>query len=191
MKSTNRKFFVLAVAAFAFTAAACSDNSATGPALSPLGPSVIVTFDPETGEGFVGKGDVQLVFGWNNKALQDNAALVQFGVNSVTETTWFCSKPHPSQEGEEIVQGRSNTTTIEGLFVTIARENSKGKDGPVTGFFLNGFDGTSSETTVGDPLESCPANPSGFALVAGSTQVEQIGGEGLTVSINGTNWFPL
>src|SRR3990170_2451923 len=26
-----------------------------------------VIFDPVTGEGFVGKGDVQLVFGWNNK----------------------------------------------------------------------------------------------------------------------------
>ena len=25
-----------------------------------------VTFDPATGIGFVGKGDVQLAFGWNN-----------------------------------------------------------------------------------------------------------------------------
>jgi hypothetical protein len=32
-----------------------------------------VTFDVNTGFGFVGKGDVQLAFGWNNKALQTNA----------------------------------------------------------------------------------------------------------------------
>ena len=30
----------------------------------------IVTFDPATGTGFVGKGDLQTVFEWNNKALQ-------------------------------------------------------------------------------------------------------------------------
>lgn len=32
-----------------------------------------VTFDPATGTGFVGKGDVQSAFGWNNKQLQNNA----------------------------------------------------------------------------------------------------------------------
>lgn len=37
-----------------------------------------VTFDASTGTGFVGKGDVQLAFGWNNKQLQANAAGVTF-----------------------------------------------------------------------------------------------------------------
>lgn len=32
-----------------------------------------VTFDPVTGTGFVGKGDVQTAFGWNNQQLQQNA----------------------------------------------------------------------------------------------------------------------
>src|SRR5918996_4693526 len=34
----------------------------------------LVTFDPSTGTGFVGKGDVQTAFGWNNKQLQNNAS---------------------------------------------------------------------------------------------------------------------
>jgi hypothetical protein len=37
-----------------------------------------VTFDPLTGTGFVGKGDVQSAFGWNNQQLQANAAGVSF-----------------------------------------------------------------------------------------------------------------
>ena len=32
-----------------------------------------VTFDPNTGTGFVGKGDIQVPMGWNNKQLQNNA----------------------------------------------------------------------------------------------------------------------
>ncbi|RZK67911.1 MAG: PAS domain-containing sensor histidine kinase, partial [Pedobacter sp.] len=44
-----------------------------------------VTYNPETGVGFVSKGDVQLAFGWNNAALQKNAGGVTFTYN-VTES---------------------------------------------------------------------------------------------------------
>ena len=37
-----------------------------------------VTFDPTTGQGFVGKGDVQYTFDWNNAQLQANADDVGF-----------------------------------------------------------------------------------------------------------------
>ena len=37
-----------------------------------------VTFDPATGTGFVGKGDVQLVLGWNNAVLQQYALQLKF-----------------------------------------------------------------------------------------------------------------
>lgn len=42
-----------------------------------------VTFDATTGLGFVGKGDVQLAFGWNNATLQNNAAGVTFSYDAV------------------------------------------------------------------------------------------------------------
>jgi hypothetical protein len=36
-------------------------------------PARRVTFNETNGTGFVGKGDVQVAFGWNNKQLQTNA----------------------------------------------------------------------------------------------------------------------
>lgn len=41
-----------------------------------------VTFDPDSGTGFVGKGDVQLAFGWNNSQAQKNANGVTFTYES-------------------------------------------------------------------------------------------------------------
>jgi hypothetical protein len=40
--------------------------------------SAAIRFNPETGVGFVGKGQVQLAFGWNNAELQANAENVRF-----------------------------------------------------------------------------------------------------------------
>ncbi|ALC89376.1 hypothetical protein AM500_05950 [Bacillus sp. FJAT-18017] len=37
-----------------------------------------VTFDASTGTGFVGKGDVQTVLGWNNSQLQAGAGGLKF-----------------------------------------------------------------------------------------------------------------
>lgn len=46
-----------------------------------------VTFDPATGTGFIGKGDVQTALGWNNKALQTAEANggIAFTYKAVTE----------------------------------------------------------------------------------------------------------
>jgi hypothetical protein len=40
--------------------------------------SASVAFDSSTGTGFVGKGDIQVPLGWNNQALQKNAAGLSF-----------------------------------------------------------------------------------------------------------------
>jgi hypothetical protein len=148
-----------------------------------------VTFDPATGTGFVGKGDVQLVFDWNNKALQDNATKVDFRVNSVSETSWTCTKivVQGNDEIREIVQQRSTTSTVQGLVTTVARENSKGKDGPVTGFKLTGYEGTPVLATDGPEVGSCPANPSGF--VYGNNAATTQSGGALQVTRDGANWY--
>jgi hypothetical protein len=150
-----------------------------------------VTFDAESGEGFVGKGDVQLVYGWNNKQLQDNADKVDFRVSAVSETTWTCSRPAPTPNDpdREIVQERSQTTTIQGLVTTVARESSKGKLGPVTGFNLLGYEEGSTESSEGPAVGTCPANPSGFTYDE-NAETTSLGG-GFQVSINGENWFEL
>jgi hypothetical protein len=137
-----------------------------------------VTFDPATGTGFVGKGDVQLVFGWNNKALQDNANSVQFSASSTTEVTWECTNSNNDK-----VQERSRITTTEGLVSSIARERNQ-----ITGFILSGYNGTSTSSTDGPALNSCPSGP--WSLTSPAGDPVPVGG-GLEVSIDGTNWFAL
>ncbi len=129
------------------------------------------------GYGFCGKGDVQLVYGWNNKQLQDNANLVQFRATSVTEVTWECTNSN-----NQMVQERSRTTTTRGVVTTVARERNQ-----VTGFYLMGFDGTTTTSTGGPPLNSCPSGP--WSLTSPAGDPVPVGSGGLQVSINGTDWF--
>ena len=132
-----------------------------------------VTFNSETGEGFVGKGDVQLAFDWNNKQLQENARAVRFQVNSGTSTTWVCVRANGNENP------RHNTTTLSGVLTEVLRENSKGKAGAVTGFALSGYDEDNVITrTSGHPLESCP---SGGTFDPDSVETTSLGG-GLEIS---------
>lgn len=145
-----------------------------------------VIFDAATGVGFVGKGDVQLVFGWNNKALQDNAANVVFRARSevVTEVSWECKN---SNNDHIQPRARTTTTSIEGVLASVARERNQ-----ITGFTLTGYDGapTMSSDTDGPPVDSCPSGfwslttPAGDPVEVGSTN-------GLQVSSNGSTWMDL
>ncbi|MCW3996493.1 MAG: hypothetical protein NWE98_10160 [Candidatus Bathyarchaeota archaeon] len=109
----------------------------------------LVTFDPATGTGFVGKGDVQLAFGWNNKALQDNALGVTFTYVAINEylvtEVWATGNP-------------ANPWTLQSHTATVALSNSMSSalDGSprqekgqkqFTGFILSGISGT---TVIGD-----------------------------------------
>lgn len=46
-----------------------------------------VTFDPSTGTGFVGKGDLQTPWGWNNQKMQIEALNITFSYNSTDMST--------------------------------------------------------------------------------------------------------
>jgi hypothetical protein len=109
------------------------------------------TFNPETGEGFVGKGDVQTAFNLNNKQLQQNAESVSFSFVSVTEQTWVCTNTN-----NQNTQERARTTESQGLFSSVTRDNKK----QVTGFLLTGFSGEPEVIgTEGPPVNSCPSGP--------------------------------
>jgi hypothetical protein len=140
--------------------------------LAVIGTAVAaVTFDSETGTGFVGKGDVQLKYGWNNKQLQDNAASVSFRYNAevVEEVSWTCTK-----DGETNSQQRQRTTTnsTAGVLSHIARERNQ-----ITGFVLSGYAGNPTVVvgaTEGPALNSCPSGwsvttPPGTPEVVSST----------------------
>jgi hypothetical protein len=145
-----------------------------------------VNFDPETGTGFVGKGDVQLVLGWNNKQLQDGAGSVQFQASSVvvTEVSWICTNTNNENIQE---RARTTTATIQGVVSHVARVKNQ-----ITGFNLTGYSGdpTESSTTDGPPVNSCPSGPWTLTTPAGDPEVVSSTG-GLQVSIDATNWFDL
>lgn len=136
-----------------------------------------VTFDPDTGKGFVGKGDVQEVFGWNNKQLQDNAASVTFTFVSktVSEVSWECTNTNNDK-----IQERERTTTTEtsGVLSSIARERNQ-----ITGFNLNGFSSTETTppVTEGPAVNSCPSGPWTLTSPAGDPEVSTTG----TLFVNG------
>lgn len=135
-----------------------------------------VTFDPATGTGFVGKGDVQVALGLNNKQLQDAAAGLAFtyDATTVTEATWSCSNEH-NQNVQQ--RRRTTTTTTSGVVSSVARERNQ-----ITGFQLTGFEGSSvTESSDGPPLHSCPNARSTYALDSGSTTEEVSSSGGLFV----------
>jgi hypothetical protein len=165
-------------------AAGCGMEPGTAPS-DDVRPTLSVTVDPSTGGGFVGKGDVQLVFGWNNKALQDNAGSVQFQINAevVTEVSWTCTN---SNNENEQIRERTTTTSTQGVLSSVARERNQ-----ITGFNLLGYDGPptiGASTTEGPPLNSCPSGPWSLTTPAGDPEVVSSSG-GVQVSINGTDWF--
>ncbi|MFI7483507.1 hypothetical protein ACH9EU_13965 [Kocuria sp. M1R5S2] len=130
--------------------------------------SAAVTFDAATGNGFVGKGDVQLAAGWNNKQLQDNAAAVNFKAQTVsaTEATWTCDRDAGPQTQ---ARASTTTTTTSGVVSAIARERNQ-----ITGFVLSGYDGGDpvvEEERDGPAVGSCATGWTAINLVVGETEV--------------------
>lgn len=143
-----------------------------------------VTID-EDGNGFVGKGDVQLAFDWNNAQLQENAGLLQFRYASSGTATWKCEGLNP--QGKKVVDEYETTTAVaQGL----AFDPRKNKQGQITGFNLGGFIGAGSTTEPG----TCP--PKGHNWVQQPVLVGDINYEGsedaaLQVSTDETEWHTL
>lgn len=129
--------------------------------------------DASTGTGFVGKGDVQDAFGWNDHDLQANHEGVSFALTaeSTTTTTWSCLNSKNQQ-----TQARWHTVTASttGGLLHDARTNPQDK---VTGFLLTGLAGGSSSVseTDGQKLNTCPGGP--WSIVAGSSSTSVTGGE--------------
>lgn len=133
-----------------------------GVLLLPAAANAAVTFDAATGTGFVGKGDVQLVFGWSNAQLQANAGAVTFRSEQtaikVTEVSWVCRNAKNEQIQER--ERTTATTTTSSAVVSAALRDNRTKQ--VTGFNLIGNAGVQSTSTTandGPPVNSCPNSP--------------------------------
>lgn len=120
------------------------------------GASAAVTFDPAAGTGFVGKGDVQLAFGWNNAQLQANAAQIAFSYSSrdtyVATCSWITNEGTRNEKSHS--NERTRTTGVKGVVTYEARAIKQ-----VSGFKLTGFDEPTTTGTVPVVGEPCPGNP--------------------------------
>ena len=125
-----------ASAAFAFAAAAYA----------------AVTFDPATGTGFVGKGDVQLALGLNNAQLQAQAGSLVFTYATTTtyKVTEVWATGNPNQP-KSLNSHEVEVTTIAGVNGSIAYDPRR--QNQVTGFNLNGFSSLTVTGTVPVPDE--------------------------------------
>jgi len=126
--------------------------------------SAAVTFDSATGTGFVGKGDVQLAFGWNNQTLQANASGVTFTYNA-TDTysatcTWVTGEGTRGEQTHNVDIPRH--TAVNSVIASSGRDISSGLNGPNTGFKLTGFGTTTTEGTVPVVGDACVGNDGGI-----------------------------
>ena len=150
-----RKSFIAAAAAFAVVSTAAMAS---------------VTFDPTTGLGFVGKGDVQIAFGWNNAAAQTNAKAVSFSYNA-TDTydvgcEWSTGTNHVVVHDITVPKHTSVSSSIL---------SDPRKTGQWTGYNLNGLGTTVTDGVVPTVGGTCPGN-SGLGLVTDVTLTGSTGG---------------
>ena len=122
-----------------------------------------VNYDPATG-GFVGKGDVQLALGMNDKQLSAayNAGEIVFTFEGEANYTQACTKVNEGgRPGERVVKQEINHTypfsvVVPSSVVTVNNTKASGKTvgaKEITGFNLAGV-GASQGGTV--PTNICP-----------------------------------
>lgn len=145
-----------------------------------------VTFNPATGTGFIGKGDVQLAFEWNNKALNNNIGAVAFTYEVEGTYTYVCSRVH-SRHG---YQEQTFPNKVTSLNSELEHELRNNKKGAVTGIRLVGF---------GDVVASGEGCPSGWPTEVSATPNEGAGNvvgvfahydDGTTVNSVQLDWAP-
>lgn len=94
------------------------------------------SFDPSTGTGFAGKGDVQIPFGWSNSQLQAQAENVAFTYTKHEQYDVVCE----STVGRRVRQ--KTKTSMDHLWSSVVKDTRTNKRGAVTGFHLTGTSST-------------------------------------------------
>jgi hypothetical protein len=150
------------------------------------GASASASFDPISGTGFVGKGDVQQVFALNNKQIQADALNVKFAYNETDSSDYAVTCQFDTGSGSHVVHHVINTTdslsdTVAYDATSASRTNPKGN---VTGFNLTGSANqvTTSSGAVPQVGDSCPGNSGLGPITAVSGPANQSSDQHLSVS---------
>jgi hypothetical protein len=166
----------------AFTALAAVTLNSASAHTSPLPiKPFAVTFDPATGTGFVGKGDVQTAFNWNNSQLQKNAGGVAFTYNAVDKYTITCEwTTGEGTRGEQTHDvDHKKTTSVNSEVLYDARTRNQ-----INGFVLKGYGSTLTGGSAPEVGGACPGNPGTGAVITAVTFLQSTGG--LYVNHGGT-----
>jgi hypothetical protein len=113
-----------------------------------------VTYD-DAGYGFVGKGDVQTAYGWNNATAQKQQNSVSFYLKDEASYDVTC-------EWETVTGGKKSKTIVhtvtkhKTVINTAALDATSKKTGQYTGWFLNGAVEEFTPVTVPAVGDSCP-----------------------------------
>lgn len=123
-----------------------------------------VTFNPSTGIGFVGKGDLQTPWGWNNSKLQTCGAGVRFYYHTEQSATYSAVCEFTTGEGTRGAKTHLVTHKIDrvnSVNNTVNYDTRKNSQGAITGFNLTGLGAASTVVATGEvPVVGgpCPGN---------------------------------
>lgn len=138
--------------------------------LSLSSASAMVVFDSSTGTGFIGKGDVQTVFSWNDQKLEANAASLAFVYNFQEQYDVVCYWETVTGHGtvpHSIVANKSVLVKDAVSYASRAKGNKV-----VTGFMLNGFGYPTYNKPAPVVGEACPGGGAGTVVsVVGPTVI--------------------
>lgn len=142
---------------------------------SPLAAGV--TFDPTTGTGFVGKGDVQSAFGWNNAQLQANAAGIGFVYDETVTYNAVCGWGTAESGG---VPTRFTRFRNRRAVVISSLSYSPRIHQQIDGFFLQGFGAEQGDGDVPNVGDQCTVPADGGTVRIGVwtevTEISRTGG---------------
>ena len=134
------------------------------------------TLDTAAGTGFVGKGEVQQVMGWNNKTLQENASNVVFTYESTDDYSAVCTfVTGEGTRGEKTHNVAHTTETAVIASVNGDPRQTKGQN-QFTGFNLAGFGDVTEAGVIPVVGEPCPGNEGHDGLWTAVTLVSSTGG---------------
>ena len=162
----------------------------TGIAMFATAAFAAVTFDPATGLGFVGKGDVQTLLGLSNSQMQAVHTDVTFrydATEAYTVTVEFdTGNPDQPRSLKHHVITKEKSSTVSASIAASSR-----KTGQWTGWNLTGF-GVITET--GDPLPSvgdeCPNGNLGTCVVT-AVELDPSSSTGGLYAVYKGNDYPL
>jgi hypothetical protein len=157
--------------------------AAAGIALATTTAFAIVSFDPATGTGWVGKGDVQTAFGWNNAAMQQRHTQITFEYDNLTQHTFECEWwTGPARNRQYHSTTTTETTGVQGVLASDSRRTGQWTGWHLTGYVTSGGSGNFTPDCNGNGEGD--GNSGEKTLIEGSLTSTPLGG-GLYAVYNG------